>query len=345
MQLDTLDSLMDLVDLLTFASDLVDRHKRHKRHKKHKRHGKKHGGKKNSSAKKSSPAKKSSAKKSSAKKSSSGSSGESSSESSGESSGESSDFLTTIISDLVDHHRHHRHRRHGKKGKNSGSGSNSKSSGGRSGARFNLEKFQQMALQKHNELRALHKDTPPMVLDKKLCAGATAYARKLAAGKAHGHSRIHGLGENLWKKIGKDYGDAQHVPTNVGAHATQCWYNEQKNYNFKTGSLQNKDTSYKSGIAGHFTQVVWDTSVKLGIGMAYNEKTKTTYVVGRYVAPGNLHIRPNYTKHMRKGSAAFKKQYQKNWTQAFTTHVHPLKDPSKSGWTAPKHHHHHHHKK
>ena len=43
------------------------------------------------------------------------------------------------------------------------------------------------------------------------------------------------------------------------------------------------------GMAGHFTQVVWKTSVKLGIGMAEGQVNgdKCIFSVGRYREAGN----------------------------------------------------------
>ena len=42
------------------------------------------------------------------------------------------------------------------------------------------------------------------------------------------------------------------------------------------------------GVTGHFTQLVWRTSTQVGIGVAYNKRTLTTYVVARYTPPGNI---------------------------------------------------------
>lgn len=38
---------------------------------------------------------------------------------------------------------------------------------------------------------------------------------------------------------------------------------------------------------GHFTQVVWKGSRKMGIGLATNPSTQSTFVVARYLPPGN----------------------------------------------------------
>merc|ERR1712025_524259 len=306
--LETLDDLMELVDLLTFTRDLLDRkrkkkHKKKKHKRKHKRkHKKKHTKRHTKRHRKRHNCfrvtrhnmkhnlqkkhlkhlkhlKKRHGKKKEAKKSS----------------GESSDFLT-LIRDLLDHKRKHRkhkkHKRHDKKSCASSKTKGSGSSGASSDSKFDLQKFQELALKKHNELRALHKDTPPMVLDKKLCDDCQAYAHKLAFTKAHGHSHVHGVGENIWGSTG-----AKSAKTDVGARASQSWYNEIKNYNFHTGK-GNGSKSYKNGATGHFTAVVWDNSVKLGIGMAYNPKTRKTYVVGRYLPPGNFSGTSSHKKHV-----------------------------------------------
>ena len=51
---------------------------------------------------------------------------------------------------------------------------------------------------------------------------------------------------------------------------------------------------------GHFTQLVWKESAKLGIGKATGTKKNKdgtlmhcTYVVGRYLPPGNVGQPPN----------------------------------------------------
>merc|ERR1739848_631959 len=226
--------------------------------------------------------------------------------------------LLTFIRDLLDRKRHHKkkrrhhkkkskkpkkdkkHKKHGKKRSSSSSSNNSSSSSSsKSGDANNDSKgfkdYQKQCLDKHNELRALHKDTPPMTLDKGLCAGAQAWANKLAKKAKYGsggfHSKPNGAyGENLfWEGGHKSFKNPE-----VAAKAAQCWYSDEiKNYNWHAGKA-------KSGkVAGHFTQLIWDNSVKLGVGMAFGKKGDP-YVVCRYFKPGN-----------------YKNQYKE--------HVHPLK--------------------
>ena len=66
------------------------------------------------------------------------------------------------------------------------------------------------------------------------------------------------------------------------SHATEAWYSEVENYDWA-------NPKYQSG-TGHFTQVVWKDSIKLGIGKATGkiDKLFCTWVVGRYSPAGNV---------------------------------------------------------
>ena len=66
-------------------------------------------------------------------------------------------------------------------------------------------------------------------------------------------------------------------------------YSEVCQYNFN-----NPGWSYDTG---HFTQVVWEKSVKLGIGKAVSGRC--TYVVGRYSSRGN--IIGDFKNNVKKG--------------------------------------------
>jgi hypothetical protein len=65
----------------------------------------------------------------------------------------------------------------------------------------------------------------------------------------------------------------------IGADATTSWYSEIKDYNFNNGGF--------SGSTGHFTQVVWNATKKLGAGFAFNSDHHSVYVVAQYTPPGN----------------------------------------------------------
>ena len=57
----------------------------------------------------------------------------------------------------------------------------------------------------------------------------------------------------------------------------EAWYNEVSMYNYDSGQ--------SSGVTGHFTQLVWKASKKLGIGLG--EGGKGSFTVGRYMPRGN----------------------------------------------------------
>ena len=59
--------------------------------------------------------------------------------------------------------------------------------------------------------------------------------------------------------------------------ATKAWYDEIKDYDYKNPGFA-MDT-------GHFTQVVWKGTGKVGFGYASNGNT--CYVTARYSPPGN----------------------------------------------------------
>ncbi|XP_031567588.1 secreted protein PRY1-like [Actinia tenebrosa] len=150
---------------------------------------------------------------------------------------------------------------------------------------------QSKALAEHNAKRTIH-NSPPMTLDPQLNSAAQAYAEKLASSKTVEHSpqnERQGQGENLAKRCSKpDTGfDCK--------AATVMWYDEVKKYDWGSPGY--------SGLTGHFTQVVWKASTKLGIGKAsfVNDAGLTCYViVGRYKDAGN--IKGQFPANVQKGS-------------------------------------------
>ena len=68
-------------------------------------------------------------------------------------------------------------------------------------------------------------------------------------------------------------------PYLVGSAATNAWYDEIKMYDFSQGGYSDQ--------TGHFNQVVWKNSHKLGAGVAYNSGRTKYYVVARYTPADN----------------------------------------------------------
>jgi len=134
------------------------------------------------------------------------------------------------------------------------------------------DKFQEEALKAHNDYRQKH-GVPPLKLDKKLSSYAEEWAKKLAREDTFEHRTNQELGENLYCSWSSN--PKAKCP---GDKPVDSWYSEIKKYNFGA-----EPTNLSSG---HFTQVVWKNSKKLGIGKAKNKNGKTI-VVANYEPAGN----------------------------------------------------------
>ena len=119
---------------------------------------------------------------------------------------------------------------------------------------------------------------PPLAFDAALAAEAKAYADIL---KANDNGLVHSTeeqrtlpnqGENLTFFFSTKLGEEDDLSTT--ALATKGWYNEIKDYNFDAPGFSSK--------TGHFTQVIWKSTCRLGCGVA------DEYLVCRYQNAGNI---------------------------------------------------------
>lgn len=138
--------------------------------------------------------------------------------------------------------------------------------------------FNDLAVKKHNELRALH-GAPPLESHPGLVGMAKAYAQKMASNGQFKHSDFYSrkldgfkyVGENLfWSKGFRPQPDA--------AYVCQSWYDEIKDYNFSTHRSN-------GGVVGHFTQLIWKATTK--VGCAYAIRGDEFYGVCNYAEMGN----------------------------------------------------------
>jgi len=132
--------------------------------------------------------------------------------------------------------------------------------------------FQKQALDAHNQLRARH-CAAPLVLDNTLNQKAQAYAQYLASNNRFEHSN-NGYGENLYMMSSSASLAGLH-----GNKGTQSWYDEIKDYSFNRPGF--------TMATGHFTQVVWKGTKRLGCGVAYANSDRKAVVVCNYDPPGN----------------------------------------------------------
>jgi len=129
----------------------------------------------------------------------------------------------------------------------------------------------------HNRWRT-NFGTPNVTWDATVAAFAQSWADHLAATDTFEHSSGSGYGENLWMGWGGTY-----TPDD----AVNAWGNEVEFW---------PDTNCSGGIhvccqggwapCGHFTQVVWSTTQKIGCGKATSASGKQ-YVSCSYSPPGN----------------------------------------------------------
>jgi len=131
----------------------------------------------------------------------------------------------------------------------------------------------------HNAFRCLHCDTAISVYDAELEAEAQAYADTCPTGHASGLTD----GENLYWK-GWSGSTAPSLAQSF-SDATTSWYGEEANYNYATGQSD-------GGVIGHFTQMVWKTSTRIGCGAKLDCTNRfsgftNSAIVCRYAPPGN----------------------------------------------------------
>lgn len=136
--------------------------------------------------------------------------------------------------------------------------------------------FQAEALAEANAYRTKH-HAPPLVMDAEL----NAYALERALSRSEqerlkaGHTGLRAqTGENIFWG-----GDAEALP---GSRAVKKWYDEISAYDFAAAQ-------FSSG-AGHFTQLVWKASTKVGIARVAGQPGEyfETYIVFVFEERGNM---------------------------------------------------------
>ncbi|XP_066910416.1 uncharacterized protein [Clytia hemisphaerica] len=130
----------------------------------------------------------------------------------------------------------------------------------------------------HNSRRMLHQDTPDLGWDTELEELAQAWADVIAARGTMEHDPKNDAdqtGENIYWASGG---------TRTVEDACKAWYDEIDDYDFKTHGKKASSPSNK--MIGHFTQMVWKSTTKIGVGIAY--KGSEIYIVAKYRARGNF---------------------------------------------------------
>jgi hypothetical protein len=137
--------------------------------------------------------------------------------------------------------------------------------------------FPARILAAHNAVRA-GVGVAPLMWDNELGNGAAAYAQQLALTNVFQHSDRKarpGIGENLWMGTHGAYS----VETMVGAWASERRF-------FVSGMFPNNSTTGNWVDVGHYTQMIWPTTQRVGCALASNGRTD--YLVCRYSGKGNI---------------------------------------------------------
>jgi glioma pathogenesis-related protein 2 len=139
--------------------------------------------------------------------------------------------------------------------------------------KFDLDTFRKECLDAHNKKRRLHK-AADLTRNSELDKIAQNYAQQLADTNSFEHSSNTYKGDNLGENLFMQGGRAM-----TGDYAVDSWYSEIKNYNFQ-------NPRKRSGVVGHFTQLVWKGSKEVGIGCGVSSNG-SYYVVANYYPAGN----------------------------------------------------------
>jgi uncharacterized protein YkwD len=133
----------------------------------------------------------------------------------------------------------------------------------------------------HNELRNRHENTPPLTWDPVIAAAAQEWADYLAFSNncQLEHNRNDNYGENL----------AYNNPSLE--HAVDLWYTPEKA--IYDSYLRNGDGHRFYMDTGHYTQVVWVGTERVGCGVQQcNSGNRSGRVwVCQYASPGNVNNR------------------------------------------------------
>ncbi|VDK33634.1 unnamed protein product [Taenia asiatica] len=132
--------------------------------------------------------------------------------------------------------------------------------------------FNEEGIKAHNFLRRLH-GCAPLVVALALAESAQSYAEVLVRGTSFQHSQITDVGENLAK-----LSDSLPMKDLSAAQVTLSWYNEIKNYHF---------VDEDPICCGHFSQLIWQSTTAMGMGIAESADRRTVIVVAHYQPQGN----------------------------------------------------------
>ena len=146
-------------------------------------------------------------------------------------------------------------------------------------------KFNDECLRAHNALREKHR-ADNLTFDEDLAEAALKHAKYLASEDTFQHSN-YGYGENIYWSSDYSQDGCKSV--------VDKWYQENKDWFYRSGS----GNPYRA--TGHFTQVVWRSTLRVGCARhdKGDGKMKGVFVVCEYDPPGNIGDRMEYKKNVK----------------------------------------------
>jgi uncharacterized protein YkwD len=125
----------------------------------------------------------------------------------------------------------------------------------------------------HNAARS-EVGAPPLHWSDDLAKDAAKWAEHLARTNQFEHATLKDQGENLWMGTRARYSHAEMV---------EAWIDEKSM--FKRGKFPNVTTTGNWSDVGHYTQLIWGNTTRVGCAVASNNEDD--YLVCRYDPPGN----------------------------------------------------------
>ncbi len=147
--------------------------------------------------------------------------------------------------------------------------------GNTTGSRLTVEEAR-TAVKMHDTARAAVGITKKMEWSNDLAAYAQAWADQLVR---NGDGKIPHNPENKYGEC-IYWGSGELLSTVVAA--VSSWESEKKDYQY------GEFTGNEKPIVGHYTQMVWQETTRLGMGKAYDAKNNKTYFVCNYDPKGNF---------------------------------------------------------
>jgi hypothetical protein len=127
----------------------------------------------------------------------------------------------------------------------------------------------------HINMYRLKHNAKIITYDETITNFSQSYAEKLIITNQFKHSGNKLYGENL-----SYFGGYKNNMVELIKKSIDSWYGEVKLYNFN-------NPTFSSG-TGHFTQLCWDSSIKFGVGYAYNTTNRTAIITMNFSPRGNV---------------------------------------------------------